>query len=183
MDSLQAHLLVASPQLLDPNFRQTVVLLAAHDPQGAFGWILNRPSGKSVAEVWELLDCEQPCDNLQPVYSGGPVPGPLMALHQEEELGEMELLPGVFVSGAPDAVAEIILAGGLFQLFSNYSGWGTGQLEQELAGGGWLTTPALHEHLFSDRNDFWKWVVEQVGRRLADDFLQGAPQPPEAWMN
>ena len=64
MESLQGHLLVASTQLLDPNFIRTVVLMVQHNDEGALGLILNRPSDTRVSQVWERVS-DSPCHTGQ----------------------------------------------------------------------------------------------------------------------
>ena len=78
--SLTGHFLVASRYLRDPNFAQSVVLMIHHDHQGALGLVINRPSDKSVREVWEMIG-NDPCDREDRIYVGGPVPAPLVAIH------------------------------------------------------------------------------------------------------
>ena len=74
---LAGHFLVASRYLRDPNFAQSVVLMIHHDHQGAMGVVINRPSDKTVREVWEMIG-NDPCDRDEPIFVGGPVPGPLV---------------------------------------------------------------------------------------------------------
>ena len=80
MKSLKGHFLVASPHLADANFYRSVVLMIQHDEDGAVGLVLNRPTDNTIAEVWEMIS-ESPCDVQGCVSIGGPVAGPLMALH------------------------------------------------------------------------------------------------------
>ncbi len=107
MDSLTGHLLVASPYLVDPNFVQTVVLLIHHSDEGAFGVVLNRPSEKTIQELWEEVN-EGTCDNRQCLHLGGPVSGPLIAVHTDGSLAEMEIVPGLYFSAHRDHIAQLI---------------------------------------------------------------------------
>src|SRR5919201_6282902 len=87
MESLQGHLLVSSPALVDPNFRRTVVLIAHHDEDGAMGLVLTRPSDVTVAEAVPAL-ADLPGGD-QVVYVGGPVqPEAFMVLGDFEEVDE-----------------------------------------------------------------------------------------------
>ena len=97
MDSLAGNLLIATPDLVDPNFLRTVIFLIQHTDQGATGVILNQPTPTTVAAVWdEISEAECECDH--PVSRGGPVDGPLLALHQLLEVSEREVIEGVHVS-------------------------------------------------------------------------------------
>jgi len=72
MDSLSGSLLIATPDLVDPNFHRTVVLLLLHSEEGAMGIVLNRPTATTVSAVWdEISDAE--CECQHPVNWGGPV--------------------------------------------------------------------------------------------------------------
>lgn len=79
-NSLEGHLLVASAELRDPNFFQAVVLLIRHSEEGALGLILNRRTTATIRQVWEQVS-DIACTSTQPLHLGGPVQGPLMALH------------------------------------------------------------------------------------------------------
>lgn len=163
METLQGHLLIAIPELADPNFFRSVVLVIQHDEAGATGVVLNRPSNMTVAEVWAEVS-EQACDCLQPVHVGGPVEGPLIALHSSLNLGESLVLPGVLVSMSREQLDDLVSQTEYpFRLFSGYSGWGPGQLENEISVGGWLIMPAQPEHVFASPDELWKQVCAAVG--------------------
>ena len=91
----------------DPNFVHSVVLMIHHDQGGAMGVVINRPSEKTVREVWEIIG-NDPCDRDDLIYMGGPVPGPLVALHSIEPLSDHEVLPGLYVSTHCDALDVIV---------------------------------------------------------------------------
>src|SRR6476659_4727849 len=105
--SLAGHFLVASRYLRDPNFVQSVVLMIHHDHEGAMGVVINRPPDTSVREVWEIIG-DDPCDRDDLIYVGGPVPGPLVALHNVAALGNHQVLPGLLVSTKRDALDRIV---------------------------------------------------------------------------
>ena len=107
MESLEGQLLLASPQLLDPNFVRTVVLLVEHNDMGALGLVINRPTGKTVQELWKQVG-ESPCESQQPVHLGGPVSGPLMAIHTADGLAEMEVVEGVFFAAKKQNLDELV---------------------------------------------------------------------------
>lgn len=166
MKYLDGHLLVAAPNLPDENFFRTVVLMVQHNDQGAFGLVLNHPLDVSIREIWqEIADEECECDSL--LHLGGPVEGPLMALHTEPELSEIEVIPGVHVASEKDRLNQLVRSNASpLILFSGYSGWGADQLESEIAVGGWLTTPARYEHVFEQSDEMWKAVADEIGRQI-----------------
>src|ERR1700752_346769 len=78
--SLAGHFLVASRYLPDPNFVHSVVLMIHHTDEGAMGVVINRPSDKTVREVWDMIGYD-PVERDDRIFVGGPVPGPLVCVH------------------------------------------------------------------------------------------------------
>ncbi|MEK6247227.1 MAG: YqgE/AlgH family protein [Planctomycetales bacterium] len=170
MEFLKGQLLVATPQLTDPNFSRTVVLMIEHDENGAFGVILNRPSARTVADVWSEME-NSPCECLEAINVGGPVMGPILALHSEISLSEAEVLPGVYLAAQRDTLDKLVRrAEAEFRLFSGYAGWGEGQLDYELKQGGWITTVAKDDYIFDLSDDLWR----RVGNDITQNVLRGA---------
>lgn len=183
MKPLAGQFLVASPHLKDPNFARTVVLMLQHEEQGALGVIVNRPGDKTVDDVWKMIGCD-PVGSDEPVYVGGPVPGPLIALHNQREFGEKEIHPKLFMSMQKDTIDLLVRrSGAKFRLFSGHSGWGGGQLEEELQVGGWLTSPARVSDIFSDPAGIWKRVCNEIGLRIVAPNLPPDQRPPDASLN
>lgn len=176
--SLQGHFLVASPHLKDPNFVGTVVLLVRHDQHGALGVVLNRPADKKLKELWESVS-QTPCHSDQQINLGGPVPGPLMAIHTQPALADAEVLPGVYFAAEKEKL-ELLVAreDEHFRIFVGHSGWGGGQLEGELEQGAWLTTPATVQYIFYDDTDLWETVAKQIGKSVLQSML-GIDDLPE----
>lgn len=160
--------LIAKPILQDPNFKRTVVFLLAHNAEGAFGLVVNRPA-EAKGLPW-------------PVFAGGPCPSPgLIMLHghaewtEEDENTDKEhqLAPGIFSGDAAclDRVTQTDEAESCrFRVFSGYAGWGGGQLEGELASGAWSVAPANGSILFNT-------PAEELWDRLAP------PRIPEPSIN
>ncbi len=161
MNSLQGHLLLASPELRDPNFYQTVVLIVRHDEEGAFGLVLNRPTSMGIAEVWRQVS-DTPFETPDPVYLGGPVHGPLMALHTQPEYAEIEVLPNLCYSVQSDQLEQLVAQyQGDIKFFLGFAGWGRGQLEMELGEGAWLSPKATSEQIFETDHTLWKRLIQQ----------------------
>ena len=166
MHSLRGHFLVASPHLPDRNFCRTVVLMVQHDQNGALGLVLNRPTANTVGQLWETVTKEScACERL--VNHGGPVQGPLMALHTEASWADDEVLPGVYFASRSEYLENIVRQNERpFRLFVGYAGWAGGQLESELEAGGWLTTKATREDVFSDDDDLWRTMAQRIGSEI-----------------
>lgn len=168
MKSLEAHLLVASSDLQDPNFFRTVVLIFRHSEEGAAGVVLNRRMTATVEEVWRQVS-DSPCGCTAPLYLGGPVEGPLMVLHADEAKSELTVLPGVYVTTGREEVEQLVVDGQQpLRFFVGYAGWGGGQLERELSEGAWRVAPATAEHVFGPEDELWRRLTKQI---TAESFL------------
>src|ERR1700687_1045703 len=107
--SLEGQFPVASRELLDPNFARAVVLLVQHSEEGAMGLVLNRPTKTTLAEAWKQVSgAEAPLDCL--IHLGGPFRGPLMALHRDPALGEMQVLSDLYFCADPENIEKLISA-------------------------------------------------------------------------
>ena len=152
--TLSGRLLVATPLLEDPNFRRAVVLVLDHDDDGALGVVLNQPSEVSVDEV---LDGWAPVVTGDPVlWVGGPVgPDSALGVARLPEAYEPEGVRAVPAAGLGlvDLDADPALLApqlGAVRIFAGYSGWGSGQLEEELSDGGWYVVDAAATRCLHD---------------------------------
>jgi putative transcriptional regulator len=178
MASLEGYLLVAAPQLLDDNFVKTVVLLVQHNDQGALGVVVNRPTSKTVKELWADVG-DAPCDSERPVFLGGPVSGPLMAIHGSAAHAEIEILPGMFFAARKQNLDELVVQKDHpLKVFVGHAGWAPGQLEKELELGAWHTTPATVEFVFGEESDLWQRISKQLGKSTLQSIL-GLKHMPE----
>ncbi len=186
MSFIAGKLLVASRQLGDPNFAHTVVLILEHSHEGALGVVLNRPSPKSVCDIWESLG-EGLVENDDPVLLGGPVPGPLIALHAIEELGEKTVIAGLFMSVQKDVIEQLVHTPDTrLRLYSGHSGWGSGQLEEELKAGGWHTIAACTEDVFGDLEQIdllWQQVLKRIALKIMLPSIPPDELPPDPSWN
>jgi putative transcriptional regulator len=183
MKSLAGHLLIASPQLLDPNFARSLVLLIEHSEEGAFGMVLNRPAPKTLQELWREVG-SSPCHSQQPVYLGGPVPGPLTAIHTRPALAEVEPVAGVFFAAKKQHLDELVLGEEpSYRVFLGHSGWGAGQLENELKQEAWRTMPATSELIFATADGLWETIFREIGHSVLRSMLRVKDLPPDPTVN
>src|SRR2546426_12474860 len=164
MDNLRGQLLIAGPELWDPNFRRTIILIGQHGDEGALGVVLNRPAELSVAEAAPPL--EHLVDRDSPLFLGGPVDtGTAVVLAEFAEPGRAEVRAfGSVGFLAGDVEADVVRAISRARVFAGYAGWGPGQLESELEESSWIVEPALAEDVFtSDPNRLWGAVLRRKG--------------------
>jgi len=191
------RLLVARPSMLDPNFEHSVVLLLDHDADGALGVVLNRPTEVSVSEVlpgWSALVSAPPVvfrggpvatdsalgvaevagedeplgfrtmftradGAAQPVNVPASAPAPAAAGARRGRTGLIDLdTPTELLSGALTSL----------RIFAGYAGWAAGQLEHELADGGWALVDSLDTDLqVAEAATLWRRVLRRQGGKLA----------------
>ncbi len=183
MESLAGHLLFASTQLGDENFVKTVVLLIQHSEQGALGVVVNRPTCKTIKELWQEVG-DARCECEQPVYLGGPVSGPLMSVHTDGSLAEVEILPGLFFAAKKNHLDELVLQRDhAFKLFIGHAAWSPGQLEDEIEAGAWRTTPATTEYVFYEGEGLWEDGSKRMGASMLQSILKIKHVPEDPSMN
>lgn len=151
--SLANHFLVAMPSMLDPVFGGTVVYLCEHNPEGALGLIINRPTDMSMQTLLERVDlgAERHGEALpgaaEPVLFGGPVQSERgFVLHAPfGDFGSMlKVTDDIALTTSKDVLQEVARGHSPSRLLVTLgcSGWSAGQLEEEIARNGWLTVAA-----------------------------------------
>lgn len=159
---LQGSLLVARPELLDPNFARTVVYVASHDADGTLGFVLNRPTGQTLSD---LISDRPELDALAevPVHVGGPV-----------ALGQLLVAVFEWVAGRglvfrhnlpPEQIAALRGEGKVaVRAFVGHAGWAVGQLDRELSERSWLVVPSEPWLLDPDAcADAWRRLMRAQG--------------------
>jgi putative transcriptional regulator len=185
MDTLQGQLLISSPDLADPNFAKTVVLIAVYGEEGALGLILNREMNTSLSQVWEKVS-QSDCLRTDNVRHGGPVSGSLMAVHDQRPLANLVVTDDIYVATELNAMEALASSeGGRAFFFIGHSGWGPGQLETEMADGSWLVLPVTTDHVFGDRDlsVLWKDCVIEIGRRQIQAVIPTKHVPDNPRLN
>jgi putative transcriptional regulator len=164
-------LLIAMPQLMDPNFYQSVTLLASFDPNGAFGLILNRPLDLTTEQVFQDKD-ELTLSRHFPLYYGGPVQvNSLWFLHAYPDFHQngIELFQGLYLTTDLKTVEKVVNRHGTqkyphFRFFLGYAGWAPGQMEKEIARASWVTCPVDFDEIFECASEFlWKKALRRLG--------------------
>ncbi|HMB95373.1 MAG TPA: YqgE/AlgH family protein [Tepidisphaeraceae bacterium] len=181
--SLQGHFLIASPNLRDPNFFHSVILLVQHDENGTLGLVLNSPLNVTVQSAWKELS-ESPCEIDGTLNRGGPCESVLMALHTDTEASDIQVLDGVHFSQAKEAIEHIVSHDdGHVRLFVGYAGWSSGQLETELANGSWLVTPAKVDQIFQSNQNLWESLTKELNHATLTQWLGPKIVPRDPTVN
>jgi putative transcriptional regulator len=173
--SLAGRLLVATPQLEDPNFRHTVIYMIQDDSTGSMGLVVNRVMGKGpAADLLKGLglDADPKASGEIEVHYGGPVErGRGFVLHSPEYHGDntMVLSNLAAVTSSPDILEDLAAGKGpresMFAL--GYAGWAPDQLASEIAAGAWVVIDADEDLLFGKREDSkWQRALNREGIEL-----------------
>jgi len=174
--SLTNHLLIAMPQLNDPNFSQTVALICEHTDKGALGIVLNKPLPMKLSDVLSQMKLEPSSDSIgeQPVLRGGPVHTDRgFVLHRPG--GEWDhthkVSDAIQVTTSRDVLAAMARGEGPSDAFIalGYAGWDSGQLERELKENAWVSMPVdarvVFDLPFEERwAGAWRLMGVDVGR-------------------
>lgn len=173
MTSTAGRLLLAEPMLGDPNFFRTVILMIDHTDEGAMGLVLNQPTKVGVGEV--LPGWGAPATEPAVLHVGGPV-------EERSAWCLAQLAPGVTRPGFvqvlgnvglldldleldPDDLVGDVTA---LRLYAGYSGWGSGQLEDELSVDSWIVVDAnVDDPFLPDGAELWQRVLTRQGGHLA----------------
>ncbi len=160
---LAGQLLVATPEMRDPRFAETVIFMVKHDASGAMGLVVNRPVGEVAMTdlLKELGIDDESADGEIRLHYGGPVDvGRGLVLHSPDYMAdETQMITDTVSLTAEREIVRAIANGAgprLILVTFGYAGWSAGQLEGEIERGDWITVPA-DEALVFDDDDEGKW--------------------------
>ena len=168
-------LLLAMPQVQDPFFHRSVVLLLHHTDEGSFGFIVNRPTELPLTEILDAMDISWKGFDDAQAFFGGPVQSQMGTVMFSLSVGERfdldslegltEVGPGILISQQSEDLGRLAAKPPLcFRLFLGYAGWGAGQLVDEIVRNDWLIAPVDNELLFSEQPDsVWEQALRSVG--------------------
>ena len=167
-NSLAPTLLLSMPQLDDPNFRHTVVLLCEHGAAGAFGLVLNRPTGTPAASVVRLDPPPASAGEI-PIWVGGPVEphrGWILLREKPADVESVMVCDGLYLSASEDLLRRLLEVSSArhARLLTGYAGWGPGQLDEELSASAWLTGDVDLDIVFDTEPELmWEMAIRRLG--------------------
>jgi putative transcriptional regulator len=167
--SLAPALLLSMPQMIDPHFARSVVLLCEHAEEGAFGLIVNRPSDITAAAAVRMEPpVEEPND--LPLLLGGPVEperGWILTATPPEGVESRGVGAGLHLSASPLLLRQVLTARPLPRrtvVLAGYAGWGPGQLDAELEQSAWLIMPVELDLIFEIPSAAsWEMAIRRLG--------------------
>lgn len=166
--NFQPTLLLSMPQLQDPNFSRSVILLCDYLPEGAFGLVLNRPTEASATSMVRLQPPLAAGNDLV-LGSGGPVEperGWILAADEPEEPDYRTIVDGLYLSTSPLLLRRILETrpAPRARVLAGYAGWGPGQLDDELERSSWLMSEIAIDLIFDiDPTRMWETALRRLG--------------------
>ena len=169
--------LVASRNLLDPNFTQTVILLIEYNSQGAVGLIINRETDVRLRKV--LPEMEMLQRSKDTVFIGGPVGvDQLLILVRADSIPKdaYRIMDELYVLSSLEVLEHMLKQDGedvIFRAYAGYAGWAPGQLDSEVARGDWYVAAADLETVFSQEPEsLWQQLIERSTAQWTKSFKQ-----------
>ncbi|HVL67767.1 MAG TPA: YqgE/AlgH family protein [Vicinamibacterales bacterium] len=167
-EGFRPTLLLSMPQMQDPNFARTVVLLCDYLPDGAFGLVLNRPTDMPASEMVKL---EPPVvhANRLPLFVGGPVQperGWILVAEPPQDPEYRTIMEGLYLTASPAVLRRVLEAhpAPRARVIAGYAGWGPGQLDDELAQSAWLMADVDLDLVFDvDAARMWEIAIRRLG--------------------
>ena len=168
MSALNPSLLLSMPQMQDPNFARTVVLLCDYRPEGAFGIVVNRPTDAPASEMVRL---EPPVvgGNSMRLFVGGPVQperGWILMSDPPMDPDFRTIREGLYLSASPEVLRYVLESSPAprARVLAGYAGWGPGQLDAELAQSAWLIGDIHLDLIFDvDPAAMWDTAIRRLG--------------------
>ncbi len=187
MELLTGNLLVASSVVSDPVYSRGVCLVVHHDDDGVIGVMLNRPMQPNPAALLEMLGdkapqessrlpkTEQPLPATSPlgtVHFGGPLSGPVVAIHQMSQYGEAETGHGIYVAAQKQHLEELVRDQPCpYRLIVGHLGWEAEKLQAEMNEGFWHVLPATVDIVFCNAEDMWPGLIHRATTRSMAQWI------------
>lgn len=176
VNSLENQFLVSMPQMDDPNFKQTVILVCKHDNHGAVGIIINRLTDHLIGDIFAQMKIDVASNHYsnKPVIDGGPIYPELgFIIHNKAVTSctqswesSIDIGQHLRLTGSKDILSAMTRGKGPEKALMSlgYAGWASGQLESEIQDNVWFTTPADHDILFATEvTNKWHQSAQLLG--------------------
>ncbi len=169
--ALQGHLLVASRGLEGTPFGRTVILILQQNDEGIFGVILNRAADSKIAAEWQK-NVNSPQHVLEHLYCGGPLGGPVFAVHHDNNLGEIQVSDDLFVSTSTESLDRLFVGPEQpYRVFLGLAGWKLDQLKGELQRGLWYLLDRDELDVVEATDRLWERCLLRYGRSRLWEIL------------
>jgi putative transcriptional regulator len=185
-EHFEGCILVASPTWRSEMYGQSVCLLVHHGKDGSVGIFLNRSFPQNPAELWKHLVGENVvAGSHRRLHFGGPVSGPVIALHNQPELAEYTTVDGVYMAAQLENLQRLILSqeDAEVRIIVGQAAWKPGELDAELRDGKWLPIPVSPQLVFSSEDEMWSRAMRQIGNHFVVAISGATGQPASILLN
>lgn len=167
----RGQLLIASEKLNGTAFDRTVVLLVQDDENGTFGVVLNRPANEKQKREWRQHS-GSPEHVASKLVHGGPMGGPVFAIHKFQSLAEMEMPGEIFISAKAESIQQLFDRNPEnYRIYLGIAGWKPDQLVSEVEQGLWYVMDSDPEDIFDDAEWLWEKALFRFGEITLCDIL------------
>jgi putative transcriptional regulator len=174
--------LVATPALQTSGFERTVVFVLQHNLDGTFGAVINRPANQSIVANWSKqtgLEFAR-----ESIVQGGPLGGPVLAIHQDRPIAEVEISAGVCLSVDSKAIQKLSTQHeSRYRIVLGIAGWEKDQLSREMSLGYWYHVEVDPLHVFDDHDLMWENFVREYGRQTLQTLVGNRHFPQNPHLN
>lgn len=178
---LTGNFLVASHELHGTPFERSVVLILQQNESGVFGVIVNRPANRALKISWAVASGATP-EEAEHLWQGGPMGGPVFALHPFPKHAEFQVGSGLYISASQENIDLIVHSGDpRYRIFCGVAGWRTPQLAEELKQGLWFPLGGNPHWILDHPEVSWEQALLRYGDIVLSDILGGSriPSNPE----
>lgn len=170
MNEYLGKFLIASPKLDQTEFARTVVYVFQDNEDATVGVVLNCPADDKVRQAWQGMVGKEPENGL--ISIGGPIPGPVIAVHRNQKVAEINLPNGIFTSASQNSIEYLASQNEVpFHVFFGLTGWQPGQLEAEVNAGQWVSIPVIEDLLFRSSCELWHEALKAHENRFHREVL------------
>jgi len=173
--------LVATSKLKQSPFERSVIYMLQHGDQGSFGVVVNHLADAEARSAWQQITGVDFGERF--IVQGGPISGPVFALHQNVSLAEMEMPGGLCVSADSKTLKQLANSDDEYRIVFGVSGWRPGQLSDEIEAGAWYQIDAESNHVFDDASRMWENFLRHYGRGVISDVVGIDRFPENPWLN
>jgi putative transcriptional regulator len=156
-------------------------LIVHHSAEGAIGVILNRQLSVDATPIFKHLGGEPASGKL---YLGGPLSGPVVAMHQRHDLAEFESGDGVYFAAQADILKRLVQGADCpWKIIVGQVGWAAGLLDRQLVEGNWLPLSVTARIAFADEDQMWPFALRQVGNHWLGSLVGVEHWPADISVN
>ncbi len=184
--SLAGNLLVASPNWRHELFGRSVCLVVHHSPHRAIGVVLNRHFQFSASDLFEKLAGNKPVTVQAALNLGGPQSGPIVALHDRQELAEFSTGEGVYFAAQVQHLQQLVTSPSVnsrVKIIVGQADWSSGELDREFSQGKWLPLPVSPSLVFADDTEMWARAMRKIGDLFVSEITNARVQPADVLTN